>query len=53
MIENCRLFQMWFGVIVKDPFAEEQPADDQLLIPNDGCVNCHISHYYASCWFLL
>jgi len=25
-------------VIVKDPFAEEQPADDQLLIPNEGSV---------------
>jgi len=36
-------------VTVQDPFAEEHPADDQLLIPNEGLVG--FSYTDASCWF--
>ena len=38
---------MLIAVIVQDPFAEEHPADDQLLIPNDGlvCVTHSLVHH--------
>jgi len=43
-LHSRRLFLMSDVCFVnaQDPFAEEHPADDQLLIPNKGSVQCQL-----------